>query len=113
MKNKSTRIVFYWICRLISALTADAQFKPCKIHIERDQIKTMAEAHRILNQADRLISELLEVSSRILQSVIDSANEALAEIKHLRRNKLPMSSRRFCMRPKQQDEKNAYARSDA
>ena len=37
---------FYWSCRLVAAL-ADAQHKACKIHIERYQIKVMAEAHRI------------------------------------------------------------------
>ena len=53
----------------------------------------MAEAHRILNQADRLVGELLEVGANP-QSVIDSANEALAEML-------------------QDKMKNAYARSDA
>ena len=48
---------FYWTSRLIAAL-ADAQFKSCKVHIERYQRKVMSEAHRILNSADRLVAEL-------------------------------------------------------
>ena len=98
---------FYWNCRLIAAL-ADAQFKPCKIHIERYQIKTMAEAHRILNQADRLISELLEVGANP-QSVIDSANEALAEM--LQKQTSDVLGK--VLYETSNKMKNAYARSDA
>ena len=98
---------FYWNCRLIAAL-ADAQFKPCKIHIERYQIRTMAEAHRILNQADRLVGELLEVGANP-QSVIDSANEALAEM--LQEQTSDVLGK--VLHETSNKMKNAYARSDA
>ena len=98
---------FYWNCRLIAAL-ADAQFRPCKIHIERYQIRTMAEAHRILNQADRLVGELLEVGANP-QSVIDSANEALAEM--LQKQTSDVLGK--VLHETSNKMKNAYARSDA
>ena len=98
---------FYWNCRLISAL-ADAQFKPCKIHIERYQIKTAAEAHRILNGADRLVAELAEVNADP-QSVIDSANEALAKM--LKEQTLDVLGK--VLDETSNNMKNAFARSDA
>lgn len=98
---------FYWSCRLIAAL-ADAQFKACKIHIERYQRKVMSEAHRILNGADRLIAEMDDVKADP-QAVIDSANEALAgmlkeQTTDVLGKVLAETSNRM---------KNAYARSDA
>ena len=98
---------FYWNCRLVAAL-ADAQFKTSKIHIERYQLKVMSEAHRILNEADRLVAELASVKSDP-QPVIDSANEALADMvceqtSDVLGKVLNESSNKM---------KNAYARSDA
>ena len=98
---------FYWNCRLIAAL-ADAQYKSCKIHIERYQIKTAAEAHRILNGADRLVAELAEVNADP-QSVIDSANEALAEM--LKEQTLDVLGK--VLDETSNNMKNAFARSDA
>ena len=98
---------FYWTCRLIAAL-ADAQFKSSKIHIERYQIKTAAEAHRILNGADRLVAELAEIKADP-QPVIDSANEALAEM--LRRQTLDVLGK--VLDETSNNMKNAFARSDA
>ena len=98
---------FYWTCRLIAAL-ADAQFKSCKIHIERYQIKTAAEAHRILNGADRLVAELAEVNADP-QSVIDSANEALAKM--LKEQTLDVLGK--VLDETSNNMKNAFARSDA
>ena len=98
---------FYWTCRLIAAL-ADAQFKSCKIHIERYQIKTAAEAHRILNGADRLVAELAEIKADP-QPVIDSANEALAEM--LRRQTSDVLGK--VLDETSNNMKNAFARSDA
>ena len=98
---------FYWNCRLIAAL-ADAQFKSCKIHIERYQIKTAAEAHRILNGADRLVAELAEVNADP-QSVIDSANEALAKM--LKEQTLDVLGK--VLDETSNNMKNAFARSDA
>lgn len=98
---------FYWNCRLIAAL-ADAQYKSCKIHIERYQIKTAAEAHRILNGADRLVAELAEVNADP-QSVIDSANEALAEM--LRKQTSDVLGK--VLDETSNNMKNAFARSDA
>ena len=98
---------FYWNCRLIGAL-ADAQHKTCKIHIERYQIKTMAEAHRILNDADKLALELLEMKADP-QSVIDSANQALADM--LRKETENVLSK--VLNEASNHMKNAYARSDA
>ena len=98
---------FYWNCRLVAAL-ADAQFKTSKIHIERYQLKVMSEAHRILNEADRLVAELASVKSDP-QPVIDSANEALADMvceqtSDVLGKVLNEASNKM---------KNAYARSDA
>ena len=98
---------FYWTCRLIAAL-ADAQFKSSKIHIERYQIKTAAEAHRILNGADRLVAELAEIKADP-QPVIDSANEALAEM--LRRQTSDVLGK--VLDETSNNMKNAFARSDA
>ena len=98
---------FYWNCRLIAAL-ADAQFKSSKIHIERYQIKTAAEAHRILNGADRLVAELAEVNADP-QSVIDSANEALAKM--LKEQTLDVLGK--VLDETSNNMKNAFARSDA
>ena len=98
---------FYWNCRLIAAL-ADAQYKSCKIHIERYQIKTAAEAHRILNGADRLVAELAEVNADP-QSVIDSANEALAKM--LKEQTLDVLGK--VLDETSNNMKNAFARSDA
>jgi len=98
---------FYWNCRLVAAL-ADAQFKTSKIHIERYQLKVMSEAHRILNEADRLVAELASVKADP-QPVIDSANEALADMvceqtSDVLGKVLNEASNKM---------KNAYARSDA
>ena len=98
---------FYWNCRLVAAL-ADAQFKTSKIHIERYQLKVMSEAHRILNEADRLVAELASVKAAP-QPVIDSANEALADMvceqtSDVLGKVLNEASNKM---------KNAYARSDA
>ena len=98
---------FYWNCRLIAAL-ADAQYKSSKIHIERYQIKTAAEAHRILNGADRLVAELAEVNADP-QSVIDSANEALAKM--LKEQTLDVLGK--VLDETSNNMKNAFARSDA
>ena len=98
---------FYWNCRLIAAL-ADAQFKPCKIHIERYQIKVMSEAHRILNAADRLTAELAALKADP-QPVIDSANEQLADM--LQGETSAVLS--LVLDETSNHMKNAYARSDA
>ena len=68
----------------------------------------MAEAHRILNQADRLVGELLEVSADP-QAVIDSANEALAEM--LQKQTSDVLGK--VLHESSNKMKNAYARSDA
>lgn len=98
---------FYWNCRLIAAL-ADAQYKSCKIHIERYQRKVMSEAHRILGDADRLVSELAEVKADP-QAVIDSANEALSEM--VRKHTSEVLGQ--VLKEASNKMKNAYARSDA
>ena len=98
---------FYWASRLIAAL-ADAQFKSCKVHIERYQRKVMSEAHRILNGADRLVAELAEIKADP-QPVIDSANEALAEM--LRRQTSDVLGK--VLDETSNSMKNAFARSDA
>ena len=98
---------FYWTSRLIAAL-ADAQFKSCKVHIERYQRKVMSEAHRILNGADRLVAELAEIKADP-QPVIDSANEALAEM--LRRQTSDVLGK--VLDETSNSMKNAFARSDA
>ena len=98
---------FYWASRLIAAL-ADAQFKSCKVHIERYQRKVMSEAHRILNSADRLVTELAQLKADP-QPVIDSANEALAEM--LRRQTSDVLGK--VLDETSNSMKNAFARSDA
>ena len=98
---------FYWASRLVAAL-ADAKFGSNKIHIERYQRKTMSEAHRILNSADRLVAELTEVKADP-QSVIDSANEALAEM--LKEQTLDVLGK--VLDETSNKMKNAFARSDA
>ena len=98
---------FYWTSRLIAAL-ADAQFKSCKIHIERYQRKVMSESHRILSGADRLVAELAEIKADP-QPVIDSANEALAEI--LRKQTSDVLGK--VLDEISNSMKNAFARSDA
>ena len=98
---------FYWNCRLVAAL-ADAQFKTSKIHIERYQLKVMSEAHRILNEADRLVAELASVEADP-QPVIDSANEALADM--VREQTSDVLGK--VLNEASNKMKNAYARSDA
>ncbi|HAB93213.1 MAG TPA: dipeptidase [Lachnospiraceae bacterium] len=98
---------FYWNCRLIGAL-ADAHSAACKIHIERYQIKVMSQAHRILNEADRLAAEVTGVRSDP-QSVIDSANEALSQM--LQRETSDVLGK--VLHTASNHMKNAYARSDA
>ena len=98
---------FYWNCRLIAAL-ADAQFGSNKIHVERYQRKVMSEAHRILNDADRLVAEVTEVRCDP-QSVIDSANEALAQV--LQKETSDVLGK--VLAGTSNHMKNAYARSDA
>ena len=98
---------FYWTSRLIAAL-ADAQFMSCKIHIERYQRKVMSEAHRILNSTDRLVAELTEINADP-QPVIDSANEALAEM--LRRQTSDVLGK--VLDETSNKMKNTFARSDA
>ena len=98
---------FYWNCRLIAAL-ADAQFGANKIHIERYQRKVMSEAHRLLNNADRLIGELAELTADP-QPVIDSVNEALAEM--LQKETSDVLGK--VLHEASNKMQNAYARSDA
>ena len=98
---------FYWNCRLVAAL-ADAQFKTSKIHIERYQLKVMSEAHRILNEADRLVAELASVNADP-QAVIDSSNEALADM--VREQTSDVLGK--VLNEASNKMKNAYARSDA
>ena len=98
---------FYWNCRLIAAL-ADAQFKANKIHIERYQRKVMSEAHRLLNNADRLIGELAELTADP-QTVIDSANGALADM--LQKETSDVLGK--VLHETSNKMQNAYARSDA
>ena len=98
---------FYWNCRLVAAL-ADAQFKTSKIHIERYQLKVMSEAHRILNEADRLVAELASVKADP-QPVIDSANEALADM--VREQTCDVLGK--VLNEASNKMKTAYARSDA
>lgn len=98
---------FYWSCRLVGAL-ADAQHKACKIHIERYQIKTMAEAHRIIGDADKLAADLLEMKADP-QVVIDSANEELAAM--LKREMDDVLGKVLIETSNKM--KNSYARSDA
>ena len=98
---------FYWSCRLVAAL-ADAQHKACKIHIERYQIKVMAEAHRILGDADKLAGELLEMKADP-RVVIDSANQELADM--LKRETDDVLGKVLIETSNLM--KNAYARSDA
>ena len=98
---------FYWSCRLVGAL-ADAQHKACKIHIERYQIKTMAEAHRIIGDADKLAADLLEMKADP-QVVIDSANQELADM--LKRETDDVLGK--VLTETSNLMKNAYARSDA
>ena len=113
---------FYWSCRLVAAL-ADAQHKACKIHIERYQIKVMAEAHRILGDADKLAGDLLEMKAGdadklagdLLEMkadprvVIDSANQELADL--LKRETDDVLGKVLIETSNLM--KNAYARSDA
>ena len=98
---------FYWSCRLVAAL-ADAQHKACKIHIERYQIKVMAEAHRILGDADKLAAELLDMKADP-RVVIDSANQELADM--LKRETDDVLGQVLIETSNLM--KNAYARSDA
>ena len=98
---------FYWSCRLVAAL-ADAQHKACKIHIERYQIKVMAEAHRILGDADKLAGDLLEMKADP-RVVIDSANQELADM--LKRETDDVLGKVLIETSNLM--KNAYARSDA
>ena len=99
---------FYWSCRLVAAL-ADAQHKACKIHIERYQIKVMAEAqHRILGDADKLAAELLDMKADP-RVVIDSANQELADM--LKRETDDVLGKVLIETSNLM--KNAYARSDA
>ena len=98
---------FYWSCRLVAAL-ADAQHKACKIHIERYQIKVMAEAHRILGDADKLAGDLLEMKADP-RVVIDSANQELADL--LKRETDDVLGKVLIETSNLM--KNAYARSDA
>ena len=98
---------FYWSCRLVAAL-ADAQHKACKIHIERYQIKVMAEAHRIRGDADKLAGELLEMKADP-RVVIDSANQELADM--LKRETDDVLGKVLIETSNLM--KNAYARSDA
>ena len=98
---------FYWSCRLVAAL-ADAQHKACKIHIERYQIKVMAEAHRILGDADKLAAELLDMKADP-RVVIDSANKELADM--LKREPADVLGQVLIETSNLM--KNAYARSDA
>lgn len=98
---------FYWSCRLIAAL-ADAQFMTCKIHVERYQNKVMAEAHRILNEADRKVKTLVECRTQI-REVIDDANEALAAM--LKEQTEDLLGK--VLKETSDHMKNAYARSDA
>ena len=65
---------FYWNCRLVAAL-ADAQYGTCRIHIERYQIKAMAEAHRILNETDRKVKELVSAYAKAAQSGTKKADQ--------------------------------------
>ena len=98
---------FYWSCRLVAAL-ADAQHKACKIHIERYQIKVMAEAHRILGDADKLAGDLLEMKADP-RVVIDSANQEVADM--LKRETDDVLGKVLIETSNLM--KNAYARSDA
>ena len=98
---------FYWSCRLVAAL-ADAQHKACKIHIERYQIKVMAEAHRILGDADKLADDLLDMKADP-RVVIDSANQELADM--LKRETDDVLGKVLIETSNLM--KNAYARSDA
>ena len=98
---------FYWNCRLVAAL-ADAQYKASKIHIERYQIKVMAEAHRILNDADKLAAEMLDMKADP-QSVIDSANQALSDM--LQKETAGVLGKVLIEAGNKM--KNSYARSDA
>ena len=90
------------------AALADAQHKACKIHIERYQIKVMAEAHRILGDADKLAGELLEMKADP-RVVIDSANQELADM--LKRETDDVLGKVLIETSNLM--KNAYARSDA
>ena len=119
---------FYWSCRLLAAL-ADAHFMACKFHVERYQIKVMAEAHRILNEADRKVREIAgcgadeqvggqncagkaQTDARTnaqVQAIIDDANEALASM--LREQTTDVLGK--VLKETSNHMKNAYARSDA
>jgi len=126
---------FYWSCRLLAAL-ADAQFMTCKFLVERYQIKVMAEAHRILNEADRKVREIVdsyedyygdmdyydgleeEYSEDVkidtetaaqVQTIIDDANEALADM--LKEETTDVLGK--VLKETSNHMKNAYARSDA
>ena len=90
------------------AALADAQHKACKIHIERYQIKVMAEAHRILGDADKLAAELLDMKADP-RVVIDSANQELADM--LKRETDDVLGKVLIETSNLM--KNAYARSDA
>lgn len=98
---------FYWNCRLIGSL-ADAQYKPCKIHIERYQIIVMSEAHRILNATDRLVADLVKTEPDP-RPVIDSANAQLADMLQARTSEVLG----LVLDETGNHMKNAYARSDA
>ena len=126
---------FYWSCRLLAAL-ADAHFMSCKFHVERYQIKVMAEAHRILNEADRKVRKVagscmdyhgdmdfytgldedncedVQIdagSAAQVQAIIDDANEALAGM--LREQTADVLGK--VLKETSNHMKNAYARSDA
>ncbi len=126
---------FYWSCRLLAGL-ADAHFMSCKFHVERYQIKVMAEAHRILSEADRKVREIAgscedycddlksyagldeqnnedvqtDVRTSVqVQAVIDDANKALAGM--LKEQTTDVMGK--VLKETSNHMKNAYARSDA
>ena len=68
----------------------------------------MSEAHRLLNNADRLIGELAELTADP-QPVIDSVNEALAEM--LQKETSDVLGK--VLHEASNKMQNAYARSDA
>ena len=98
---------FYWNCRLIASL-ADAQYRSCKVHIERYQISVMSEAHRILRTADRQIADLAAIKADP-QPAIDSANAQLSDM--LQKHTADVLA--LVLHETGNLMKNAYARSDA